>query len=321
MPTIISTRWLIQPALAIEDDTLRVVIVPDMGAKIVSIFDKRRSLEWLAGPGKRAFKPAPYAAVFTDQDMSGWDEMFPTISACPYPQPGQYHGAALPDHGEVWCLPWKTRAQASGGESGACLTSTVQGKALPYRLERRLSLPEPGVLLMEYTFENLTGERMPYLWSAHPQLLTGDNARVILPDNVSKVMNVLPIGFGWGAPEEPLAWPETHLPGGTVLRPAHIAGPDLKQARKFFTFPDQRPAWCAVERLNERTTLRLEWDPAQAPYLGVWADEGYISAFSVAAPEPMTGFYDSLERAVANEKVMWAEAGEVKNWWLRVKVT
>ena len=62
-------------------------------------------------PG-RLVRPAAYGATFVEQDMAGWDEMFPTILACAYPGPGPHHGAALPDHGEAWSLPWEVTQTA-----------------------------------------------------------------------------------------------------------------------------------------------------------------------------------------------------------------
>ena len=103
------TTWHDIAALVLENETIRTVVVPTMGAKIVSLLDKRTGTEWLAGPGERPFRPSAYGATFDQQDMSGWDEMFPTITACPYPAPGAYTGAPLPDHGEVWAVPWTTQ--------------------------------------------------------------------------------------------------------------------------------------------------------------------------------------------------------------------
>ena len=37
--------------LALESESLRVVVVPEMGAKIVSLLDRRNGVEWLVGPG------------------------------------------------------------------------------------------------------------------------------------------------------------------------------------------------------------------------------------------------------------------------------
>ena len=79
------TTWHGLPAWTLENDFLRTVIVPEPGAKLVSLVDKRSQREWLVGPGNRPLKKIPDGAAFVDQDMSGWDEMFPTIVACAYP--------------------------------------------------------------------------------------------------------------------------------------------------------------------------------------------------------------------------------------------
>lgn len=75
------TTWHNFDALALESDSMQVVIVPDLGAKIVSLYDKVHRREWLVPPIRQVQQPA-YGAVFVDQDMSGWDEMMPTIVAC-----------------------------------------------------------------------------------------------------------------------------------------------------------------------------------------------------------------------------------------------
>ena len=102
--SIYQTEWRGFNAFALESASLRTVVVPELGAKLVSLLDKRNQLEWLAGPGDRPVKRVLYGAPFTEQDLSGWDEMFPTIVACAYPGPGERNGAPLPDHGEVCCL-------------------------------------------------------------------------------------------------------------------------------------------------------------------------------------------------------------------------
>ena len=78
--TLTETSWHGIRAWKLEDDILSVVVVPDLGAKIASIYDKKAGREWLLGP-IRAVRPAPYAANYIDYDVSGWDEMFPTCQA------------------------------------------------------------------------------------------------------------------------------------------------------------------------------------------------------------------------------------------------
>ncbi|MFM8323140.1 MAG: hypothetical protein ACKOC5_19690 [Chloroflexota bacterium] len=307
------TEWHGQPAWALESAELRVVVVPGMGAKIVSMFDRRSAVEWLVGPGMRPFRPASYGAVFTEQDMSGWDEMFPTIVACPHPAPGAHHGAPLPDHGEVWALPW-TMERAEGG----VLAASVMGRALPYRLLRTLQISGPGELRLDYQAANLGSQPLPYLWAAHPQFAAGDAAQVIFPSQVTEVINVLPPEWGWGELEARHAWPQAGLAGGPALLD-RIGPPALKRARKVFALPEARPAWAALVRRPAGDWLRMDWDPEQAPYLGLWVDEGALNSESVAAPEPMTGFYDSLATAYAREAVAWLAPGETHAWSLQIR--
>jgi galactose mutarotase-like enzyme len=307
--------WYGQEAWALENDCIRTVVVPDLGAKLVSLIDKRSQLEWLVGPGDRPFKKAAYGADFVGQDMSGWDEMFPTISACDYPAPGKRKGTPLPDHGEVWPLSW-VREPAQQGT----LRFSVEGRALPYRLTRTLLYSATDSLQMVYELENLGRERMPYIWAAHPQFLCGDEAEIVLPPQVQDVCNVLPAEWGWGEPQTRFDWPEALDGEGQRVRIDRTGPASLNQARKFFVLPELPVSWAGLIRRPAKDWLRFDWDPNLVPYLGVWLDEGAISRESVAALEPMTGFYDSLAVAWDKKQVAMIEPGESKSWTLSLRL-
>jgi len=267
----------------------------------------------LVDPGDSPFQTVPYGAPFEKQDMSGWDDMFPTISACDYPGPGENHGAPLPDHGEVWSLPWPV-TQACGDR----LAFSVEGRALPYRLSRSMEFGAPATLLLSYQLENLGQESMPYIWAAHPQFASGLEAEVVLPAHIRQVCNTLPATWGWGAPETIYDWPNAAGLNGNAVRIEHIGPPRLQKARKFFTLPDARPSWATLVRHTEQDWLRLEWNPEEVPYFGLWVDEGALNHVSVAAPEPTTGFYDSLALAWDKKEVTVIEAGAVQAWTLKI---
>jgi galactose mutarotase-like enzyme len=306
-------RWHQQNAYRLENDRLRVVIVPQMGAKIVSLFDKDLGLEWLVGPGSRSFEPVPYGATFIDQDMSGWDEMFPTIVACSYPGPEIWGGNALPDHGEVWAMPWDVLDHSESG-----LTCAVEGKALPYRLSRVARLGNKNSLDLTYELENLGSESFSYIWAAHPQFRCGENARIHFPDRIQQVINTLPAEYGWGEPGQIWNWPESKAEGQDFIRLNQIGSQDLKQARKFFLAPDERIGWVEIQRTNPGACLRMEWSPQEIPYFGIWVDEGAIAKESVAAPEPTTGYYDSLDTAWNQQEVSVVGPSQKVSWNLSV---
>lgn len=316
MSQIRPTAWHGRPAWALESAAAGVVMVPDMGAKIVSLVDKRNGFEWLVGPiPGRPVKPVAYAASFQEQDMAGWDEMFPTIVACAYPGSGPLNGAPLPDHGEAWQLPWAV-TKAADGE----LVLTLTGRVLPYRLTRAATFIAPDVLCLHYTLENLGDQQMPYIWAAHPQFVAGPGCRVILPPEVTQVVNTIPAPWGWGPPEARFDWPEATALDGCRVRLDEVGPPALRKGRKFFALPDARPAWAALLHRDPGQWLRLEWSPARVPYLGLWVDEGAVHCEAVAAPEPTTGWYDDLALAWRKRQVKIVPAQSSHAWTLTVRL-
>jgi galactose mutarotase-like enzyme len=317
MPTIAlhQTTWHDLDAWLLESAALRAVVVPRLGAKIVSLLDKRSGTEWLAGPGSRAVKPLAYGAAFEKQDMSGWDEMFPTISACAYPGPGAAHGAPLPDHGEVWALPWAVE-EANAGR----LRLSVQGRALPYHLARTLAFVAPDTLALHYELVNLGSDPLAYIWAAHPQFDCGAGAQIVLPPGVTQVCNVLPPAWGWGEPEARYAWPQATGMDGTRRQIDQVGGPERRQARKFYVLPDERIGSAALVRQPAGPWLRLAWEPDAVPYFGLWVDEGALHHQAVAALEPATGFYDSLALAWAQQRVAVLGPGQSTAWTLIVQM-
>jgi len=313
--SIRQTTWHNQNAWILENDTIRTVVVPSMGAKIVSLLDKRTQLEWLIGPGDRPFRPASYGAVFTEQDMSGWDEMFPTIVACPYPAPGEISGTLLPDHGEVWGLPWNLEFTTPGS-----LKLSVEGKALPYRLTRTLRYNAADTLEMRYELKNLGKEKLPYIWAAHPQFVCGDEAEIIFPPQVTEVCNTIPEDWGWGEPETRFDWPEAVSVNGQPVRIDHTGPSSLKAARKFYVLPETQVSWTGLIRKPSMDWICLTWNPAKVPYLGLWVDEGALNHKTVATPEPTTGFYDSLALAWEKKQVTSIDPGETQSWNLAVRL-
>ncbi len=291
-------------------------MVPALGAKIVSLVDRRGDFEWLPGPMPgRPLRPVAYGAPFAEQDMAGWDEMFPTILACPYPGPGPQHGVPLPDHGEAWALPWGV-TRAADGE----LTLTLEGRALPYRLTRTATLGPTDTLTLHYTLENLGDDPMPTMWAAHPQFLAGADCRIVLPPELTVVVNTAGPDVGWGPREARYTWPEATAPDGRSVRLDQVGSPALRQGRKFFAPPDARPSWAEVRQGESGHSLRLAWDPAEVPYFGLWVDEGLVNSQAVVAPEPTTGWYDDLALAWEKGEVTVIPARGVRRWTLFVRL-
>jgi galactose mutarotase-like enzyme len=244
--------------------------------------------------------------------MSGWDEMMPTIISC------GVDGFQYPDHGEVWNIPWRTE---DGAEIGAdTVMNSVDGLARPYHFSRTASLVTPDSLELGYTMQNTGSQAMPYLWAAHPQFVAEASTRIVLPDEVIRVVNAVDHDPVWGISGTTHAWPQAADSGGKTWQLDRVRSVDHHACRKFYLPPDQHVGWTALIQEERGCQLRMSWLPAEAPYLGLWVDEGAYNSLPVAAPEPSNGYYDSLEKAVQNNRVTVLEPGESKQWKLQVQL-
>lgn len=307
MAEIIRTTWHNFPAVALESSRMRVVIVPTLGAKIVSLFDNQHGHEWLVPP-MRAVKQMSFGASFVDQDMSGWDEMMPTINAC------RLDGVQFPDHGEVWSIPWQE--EPSGNE----VALSVNGVNAPYLLWRSAALVNDHTLRLRYRLTNLGEQPLPYLWAAHPQFAADAQTRIVLPPQVSRVVNVMGEASEWGLSGDRFEWPQAALSNGQRRQLDRVGPVENRTCRKFYVPPEQPVGWAALMHEGLGCQMRLEWSPEDAPYLGIWVDEGTYNARPVAALEPATAYYDSLDRGVVNGTAPVLLPGAVKEWDLLVRL-
>ncbi|MCC6805445.1 MAG: hypothetical protein IT319_21375 [Anaerolineae bacterium] len=311
---VYQTQWYSIPALTLETPALRVTTVPMIGAKIVSVFDRIAGREWLLPSNDGRFQPVAYAASFVEQDMSGWDEMFPTIERCVYPVEGAYFGAELPDHGEVWALAWKHDENIM---DGVCLR--VSGRVLPYTLSRTLRVVGERTLRLSYEVVNTGDEPLVALWATHPQFNVDDTTRIVLPDTVQHVINVLPTEE-LPATGQLCAWATTTTPAGERLQLDRIGSASGHKHRKLYLPPEQPVSWAGLQQSGDGAWLRLSWDTNAVPYLGVWVDEGAFNSAATAALEPSTGYYDSLTRAWQNNRVVRLIPNSMCRWSLDLEL-
>ena len=291
--------FLGEPGVALRSDDIDVVVLPRRGAKIASLRHRRSGREWLEQPSGALGDPPAYGSGFTETDMFGWDEMLPTINSTSYPD-GEHRGATLPDHGEVWALPWET---SLAGEALVCSTA---GRALPYRLTRLMRVGG-GRLQLDYQLAATGAAPLWLLWAAHPQFVVADRGtRIHLPPEVTHLLNV------WPNPE-PLrvSWPS---PDTESTR-----GLPVGAGRKLYALPDAGIGSAALTDADG-AWLRLSWDPKIVPYCGIWLDNRAYARHPVIAVEPSTGYFDDLALAVQNQRVPRIHPGRPLRWSLEVSL-
>ncbi len=82
------------------NEAVELAVVPELGARLVSLKDLRTGREWMWHPpgGLKLFRNR-LGDDFSLSPLAGMDECPPTIAKC------AWQGTELPDHGEVWSAP------------------------------------------------------------------------------------------------------------------------------------------------------------------------------------------------------------------------
>lgn len=262
--------------------------------------------------GRKYGRPR-YGDKMEDFDASGFDECFPTILACKDPLDPN---VLLPDHGELWPVPWTARPQDNG------LTLEVHSRALPCRFRKRIQL-EGEEVVIEYQLTNESNRSISYLWSAHPLLRVEPGTRIELPAEVDQMLVHWSLSDSLGHHGDLCAWPLADREGQREDL-SRVGPPSSQSADKLFT-GRLKHGWCSLYHPATDESIGFRFDPQRTPYIGLWMTiRGWHKPdepghFTVAL-EPCNGRPDSLDEAHARGECAELKPNEVHTWWLRLQV-
>ncbi|HTV39655.1 MAG TPA: hypothetical protein VMF08_03695 [Candidatus Sulfotelmatobacter sp.] len=269
----------------LQGDRVSLAVVPELGAKIISLKDLQTQREWLWHPGERLelFKNEPHDA-FSDSPLTGMDECLPTISPC------IWRGRELPDHGEVWNRTWEVDMAA--WRQGVFKTS-VRLKSSPFVFERAISLLGREVRL-DYKLSNVSDTEEHFLWAFHPLLRLTAGDRLELPGSTRRLMN--------GA-----AWVDD------------VASAAPQSCAKAFAHPVSE-GWAVIK--NDATGDRLEfiWDSLQNNSLGLWITRGGWHGHHHFAIEPTNADHDCMATASGRNRCGLVAANSSVDWHVTLRV-
>ncbi len=254
-------------------------VVPRLGAKLASLTCRDREL--LVQPAHDVAVPQPGDDYLRASGLCGWDEMFPTIV-----------GEGLPDHGELWSLPWSAAVDNSGLRTWAgCAT-------VPVRFERTLRLT-PSSLSARYDVRNLSQAPVEVMWAAHPQFLLSSSSRlsadVLTWEQVS----------GVAATADPVTGRlcEAVAAGGTA---------------KWWSGRDERPR--RVRLSDDVLTLEMTWTSDLVRHVGIWVDMAALASECAVSVQPSTSWHDDLNLARRNGSALVVPPGATVGWTTRLQV-
>ena len=295
------------PGIVLESDAVRLVCVPDLGGKVISLRDARTGREWLDGRLDRPPDEVTRPGNPFDADAAyGWDECFPSVAPEAYPA-GPWLGEPIEDHGELWSRAW--RVEAADERS---VTAAVDGARFPYTFRRSLAV-DGTVVRATYEVENRADEPFAGLWSAHPLLALEPDARLELPVG-TPLRCTHAAGLAGVATSG--AWPSLANDDGSVDL-STVGRPDDGVALKLHTAPGSVDRASVVGVDGARLTVR--WDVERAPVLGIWLCYGGWPStgpglFHVAL-EPTTGDADGLTESLARGGAVTVPPRGTVAWW------
>jgi hypothetical protein len=252
----------------LSNQRAEVAVVPELGAKIISLKNLETGREWMWHPpgGLKLFRNRP-DDDFSKSPLVGVDECLPTIAPC------SWRGRDLPDHGELWNAPWSVDREAW---EGGILKTSVRLDISPFEIERTIELQDNEIRI-GYQLNSRSSEEEQYLWAMHSLLKLDVGDRIELPASTRGLLN----GEAW------IDAVDSAVPMGSCTKA--FAGP-------------LREGWAAIVSAETGDRLELEWDPTENNTLGLWLTRGGWHGHHHFALEPTNSDADALTVAAGRER-------------------
>lgn len=287
----VSTDWSLRgfDAVVVENELLRLVVLPGLGAKIVRLDHKRRDLPLLWANPRNPIRPPAFGASYDDHFFGGWDELYPND------EPETHGGEALPDHGELWSLPWSSRWDRDD-DGSVRLHLSVDTPVTASRVEKVLTVrPGEPMVHLSHRITNLGPVAQPFLWKMHVALALHAGSRL---DMGARTMRVEDFGSPRGGPGAEYTWPYLTAGEGTRHDMRLLPAPGSSTA-EFQYATSMDAGWCALTHPDRGVGLGLAFDTAQVPSCWVFASYGGWRGLHTLVLEPCTGYPASLAQGLA----------------------
>ena len=279
----------------LENDVLKIELLPGLGGKIISFLQKDKAFELAAQP-EREMKSSPDKEMRFSDYAYGMDDTFPNIDSEILHWKGKTFD--FPDHGEIW----KSSLTAVKQKPHE-VTLSMKSEAFSFEYEKTLVLEEDR-LRMKYRIVNFGNHELPCLWTWHGLLHYEEDMVLTLPKEITHFRNVLAdscLGdVGTVYPKQNPVYDFEKVPKAESLSMV-----------KFYGEEAVKNGICEIFYPKQQVSCKLSYDAQALPYLGVWITAGGFCGDYNLAVEPSSGFYDSVSKARENGKLPVLGAGDV----------
>jgi uncharacterized protein DUF4432 len=269
-------------ALYLENDVLKITVLPDKGADLYAIVHKPSGIDFLwknpvglAPPGSPPQEGSGDLEFLWNYE-GAWQELFPNCGAAV-----DYRGKRIPFHGEVALLPWSDEILTQNDDE-VSIRLSIATRQSTFRLERVMRLRQgEAILTLEETVTNTGSETAHFIWGHHcvlgePFLQAGCTlhapARVF--ETPSEPFEAAAVRL---IPGQRGAWPMAKLLDGSGVDLSQIPGRDT-HSNDDALLTDLTGGWVAVSNPQHKLTFRLDWDAKLFKYICAWQVYGGADA-------------------------------------------
>ncbi|QUI24489.1 DUF5107 domain-containing protein [Vallitalea pronyensis] len=281
-------------AIEMENDQIKVVILPEIGGKIASFYHKHKQFELLYQNKYDVYKKANTYDVFSEYDASGFDDCFPSIDA-----ETVYYGdqeVKYPDHGEIWSAAFDYVIEDN--HIKMAFTSTI----LPYQFEKVIRV-EGYSLLIDYTITNHGNSILYGLWAMHCLIHCKEDMLIQFPENTKEIINVSPSTI-LGDVGTIHPYPMTETLKGEKYPLNKVCPKSANKCEKYYIKDQITEGTCGVFYPEDDVRYTVKFDKEKLPYIGFWITEGGFRGDYNCALEPTNGYYDSVKTAKTYDRLL-----------------
>ncbi|HVB73708.1 MAG TPA: hypothetical protein VNE38_09155 [Ktedonobacteraceae bacterium] len=303
MAARLETEWRYRDlrVVRLENELLRLDILPELGAKIYNLIHKSADRNMLWHNPRIAPHRASIGANFDNHWAGGWDEPFPNGAEC------VYAGETLPYLGELWAQQWKWEV-LDGGPQCAQVHLWCDGPITTARVEKTITLEKGSrVVRFEHRITNTGTLPFDFNWGIHPAFAVTPDSRIDLPVCHGVVGEA--VGGALGEVQTAFTWPSIPTSRGE-LRDLRFPLSRESGAMNFSYLEGFEQGWLAVTDRPTATGLGLVFPREVFRCLWLYLCYGGYRDLNVAIVEPWIGYPSKLSEAVQAGRFRTLKAGE-----------
>jgi galactose mutarotase-like enzyme len=292
-------------ALIIENEELRLTILPEYGAKIFQFILKKTDRDLLYHNPRVEIRRPVYGVNVDDWWHGGIDECIPTGQRC------TYRGDEYPPLGEVWSMPWDCEIEKDS-EDEVAIHLSRNAVIAPLRVERWITLrANDSIVEMRHKITNVGYSNFEFLWGIHPGLAINPSSRIDIPSSKVIIDESAP-NNRLGTNGSHYTWPYAKTQFGEQVDMRLVQAPESKTLDMQFA-TEFSEGWLALTDTYAKVGFGFAFPKDVFKCIWLWLVYGGWRGLYCAAIEAWTGYPGRLDLAVKNGTNAALEAGASLN--------